>query len=91
MLKFGSVEVMKRDYRAERGLMLIDNLARDLRSAGRTIRRMPCIAAVIILLLAVGIGVNMAIFSWIQMRLLQPMPDVRGVGVLDIGAESQLG
>jgi hypothetical protein len=29
MLKFGGVEAMKQDYRAERGLPLIENLARD--------------------------------------------------------------
>src|SRR3989454_12785800 len=47
MLKFGGVEAMKQDYRAERGLLFIENLLRDLRNAGRTIRRMPGLAAVI--------------------------------------------
>src|SRR5713226_2470934 len=48
MLKFGGVEAMKQDYRAERGLLFIENLLADLRNAGRTIRRMPGLAAVII-------------------------------------------
>jgi putative ABC transport system permease protein len=78
MLKFGGVEAMKQDYRAERGLLLIDNLVGDLRNAGRTIRRMPGLAAVIIVSLAIGIGVNTTIFSWIQMILLQPLPGVSG-------------
>jgi predicted permease len=78
MLKFGGVEAMKQDYRAERGLPLIENLLGDLRNAGRTIRRMPGLAAVIILSLAIGIGVNTTIFSWIQMILLQPLPGVHG-------------
>src|SRR5262249_8905343 len=30
MLKFGGVEAMKEDYRAERGLVFIENLLRDL-------------------------------------------------------------
>src|ERR1700758_2107651 len=67
MLKFGGVEAMKQDYRAERGLLLIENLLGDLRKAARTIRRMPGLAAVIIVSLAIGIGVNTTIFSWIQM------------------------
>src|SRR5467141_968385 len=79
MLKFGGVEAMKQDYRAERGLLFIENLLGDLRNAGRTIRRMPGLAAVIIVSLAIGIGVNTTIFSWIQMILLQPMPGVTGV------------
>jgi predicted permease len=78
MLKFGGVEAMKQDYRAERGLLFIENLLGDLRNAWRTIRRMPGLAAVIIVSLAVGIGVNTTIFSWIQMILFQPLPAVSG-------------
>src|SRR5260370_1528407 len=76
MLKFGGVEAMKQDYRAERGLLFIENLLGDLRNAGRTIRRMPGLAAVIVVSLAIGIGVNTTIFSWVQMILLQPLPGV---------------
>ena len=41
MLKFGGVEAMKEDYRAERGLLFIEDLLGDLRNAGRSISRMP--------------------------------------------------
>jgi predicted permease len=78
MLKFGGVEAMKQDYRAERGMLFIENLMGDLRNAVRTISRMPGLAAVIILSLAIGIGANTTILSWIQMILLQPMPGVSG-------------
>ncbi len=78
MLKFGGVEAMKQDYRAERGLPLIENLLGDLRNAARAIRRMPGLAAVIVVSLAIGIGVNTTILSWLQMILLQPLPGVRG-------------
>src|SRR6202049_2820171 len=78
MLKFGGVEAMKQDYRAERGLLFVKNLLGDLRNAGRTIGRMPGRAAVIIVSLAIGIGVNTTIFSWIQLILLQPLPGVSG-------------
>src|ERR1700731_2099129 len=78
MLKFGGVEAMKQDYQAERGLLFIENLLGDLRNAGRTLCRMPGLAAVIIVSLAIGIGVNTTIFSWIQMILLQPLPGVSG-------------
>jgi len=78
MLKFGGVEAMKQDYRAERGLVFIENLLGDLRNAGRTISRMPGLAAVIIVSLAIGIGVNTTILSWIQLILLKPVPGVSG-------------
>jgi predicted permease len=76
MLKFGGVEAMTQDYRAERGLPFLENLLGDLRNAVRSISRMPALALVIILSLAVGIGVNTTIFSWIQLVLLQPLPGV---------------
>src|SRR5713101_434525 len=78
MLKFGGVEAMKQDYRAQRGLPFIENLLGDFRNAGRSISRMPGLASVIIVSLAIGIGVNTTIFSWIQMILFEPMPAVSG-------------
>src|SRR5476651_1254921 len=52
----------------------------DLRQAWRMIGRMPGLAAVVILSLGVGIGVNTAVFSWIQAMVLQPIPGVDGGG-----------
>src|SRR3954464_5430430 len=52
----------------------------DLRHAWRTIGRMPGLAAVVVISLGVGIGVNTAVFSWIQMMVLQPIPGVADVG-----------
>jgi predicted permease len=78
MLKFGGVEAIKQDYRAERGLLFIENLLGDLRNARRTISRMPGLAAVIIVSLAIGIGANTTVFSWIQTILFQPLPGVNG-------------
>jgi predicted permease len=78
MLKFGGVEAMKQDYRAERGLLSIEHVLGDLRNAARSISRMPGLAAVVILSLAIGIGVNTTIFSWIQLMTFEPMPAVSG-------------
>ena len=41
---------------------------------------MPGLAAVVILSLGVGIGVNTTVFSWIQAILLKPIPGVDGSG-----------
>ncbi len=48
----------------------------DLRSAIRAIRRMPGVAAVVVASVAIGIGANTAVFTWVQARMLQPLPAV---------------
>src|SRR5580765_1592877 len=49
-------------------------LVRDFRHSVRTLTRAPVFAAVVVLSLGVGIGVNTAIFSWVQALVLQPIP-----------------
>src|SRR6478735_8034189 len=51
-----------------------------IRYAFRSIARMPGLAAVVILSLGVGIGVNTAVFSWIQAVVLKPIPGVNNSG-----------
>jgi predicted permease len=59
-------------------MLWMEHLTRDVRHACRTIRRMPLLAAVVILSLGVGIGANLVVFSWLQAVVLQPLPGVRG-------------
>jgi predicted permease len=62
----------------------IPQAARDLRHGWRMITRMPVLAAVVIVSIGIGIGVNTAIFSWIQALVLQPVPGVRDAGSLQL-------
>ena len=41
LLKFGSVEPMKQDYRAERGLPLLENLLQDFHFSLRSLQHTP--------------------------------------------------
>jgi len=52
----------------------MNNLAKEIRTALRTIRNAPTVAIVAILTIAVGIGANTTIFSWIRSLLLNPLP-----------------
>jgi len=48
----------------------------DIHHVWRMIRRMPGLSAVVIVSLGIGIGVNTAVFSWVQAMVLQPLPGV---------------
>ena len=71
-LEFGSPEALKEELRAARGQRLFDELVQDIRYARRRFFRSrgPAIVGV----LALGIGVNLAVFSIIQASLLRPLP-----------------
>ena len=49
-------------------------MARDLRYAGRILRKSPVFASVAVLTLGIGIGTNSTVFSWIEATLLNPLP-----------------
>src|SRR6185295_14145415 len=56
----------------------------DLRHAWRSIRKMPVLSLVVVVSLGIGIGVNTAVFSWVQAVVLRPLPGVPDVGRLHL-------
>ncbi|MEP6534317.1 MAG: ABC transporter permease [Bryobacteraceae bacterium] len=80
LLEVGGIEQVKESVRDVRAGRWLHPFSSDLRHAWRMILKMPLMAAVVIGSLGVGIGVNAAVFSWIQAVVFQPLPGVSGSG-----------
>ncbi len=74
LLKFGGVEAIKQDYRAKRGLPLVENVVQDARFALRSLRRTPGLTAFVVITLALGIGMTSATFSMVDALIFRPYP-----------------
>ena len=73
-IEFGSVEKYKDEGRASLGLRLIDDLRSDFRFARRALIKNAGFSAAAIVILALGIGANTAVFSVIDAFLFGRLP-----------------
>jgi predicted permease len=80
LVRFGGIELAKDRHREARGLMKLDTLLEDLKLMEdlkytfRILRREIGFTIVAILILALAIGSNIAVFSVVNTILLRPLP-----------------
>ena len=72
--RLGGAEQIKEECRDMRQTAYLEDLGKDLRYAGRVLRKSPGFAVAIVLTLGLSIGANSAIFSVIDGVLLKPLP-----------------
>lgn len=73
-LALGGVELTKERHRDARAFRWLDDARRDATYAVRMLRRHPVATATAALSLAIGIGLNAAVFSVVDWVLLRPLP-----------------
>jgi putative ABC transport system permease protein len=71
---FGNPALIREQTRAVWSWSWLESLARDLRFSLRTLRRTPGFTVIAILVMGLGIGANVALFTVVHGVLLKPLP-----------------
>src|SRR5256714_10125235 len=89
VLKFGGVEAIKEDYRAQKGLPFLETLAQDTRQTLRRLRKAPSFTITAVLTVALGIGATTSIFTLVHAVLLKSLPVANPGELYRLGKESR--
>ena len=87
VLKFGPLEPVRESYHAEEGLPKLETVLQDCRYAVRMLLRSPVLSLVAVLTLALGIGANTTIFSFLDAVLLRSLPVKDPQRLVKLGVE----
>lgn len=73
-IKLGNPQGVREELWQQNTVAMIDSLWRDLKYATRTLKRTPGFATIAILVMALGIGANVALFTVVRGVLLNTLP-----------------
>jgi predicted lysophospholipase L1 biosynthesis ABC-type transport system permease subunit len=88
--EFGNVGVIQEEARDALGVRRIEEIARDLRFAIRSLKSRPAFTLTVIATLALGIGANAAIFTLVDALLLRPLPVSHPEQLVIVGDPAQV-
>jgi len=71
---FGNPALLRDQARATWSWSVLESVMRDMRVAARTLVRTPGFTVIAILVMALGIGANIALFTVVRSVLLKPLP-----------------
>ncbi len=80
--QFGNVTALKEGQRAQRGILSPTEWWRDVRFGLRMLARRPVSSAAVVVALALGIGLNSAVFTFVNALLLRPPQGVKATNKL---------
>lgn len=86
---FGGVEQIKERARDVRTWRWLDEIIQDLRYAVRMMGKAPGFTVTVVLTLALGIGVNAALFAVYNFIVLQPLPSRQPEELVDIRGRNE--
>jgi len=86
--QFGNVALLKEAGWEVWGWTSVERFFQDVRYAARMLRRNPGFTMVAVLTLALGIGVNTSIFSFVDRLLLRPLPFPESARLVSLGYHS---
>ncbi len=73
-IKLGNPQSVRESLWQQNTITVVESFWRDLRFAARTLTRTPGFAAIAVLVMALGIGANVTLFTVVRSVLLRPLP-----------------
>ena len=90
-LAFRPLDAVKDDCRQSWGIRQLDSLRQDAAYALRLIRKHPALSAIAATSLAIGIGLNTALFALVDATLLRRLPVDRPEQLVDVYVDNENG